>query len=243
MRWVKQVIKKFLQMHGYEIQRADLSAQRQFPLLKIAVEAHLLNHPPPAFLQIGANDGIRSDPLHELILAHHMPGLLVEPLPDIFATLCETYSGEAQLRFEQCAIGEKDGTVTMFRFRHDAAVPDWAHGMASFSRKHLAKFANLQEHQEAIEPVAVPCLTVRSLLAKHDFPDVDLLQIDTEGFDYTVIREALNAGLRPALINYENEHLSPTDHAACHALIASAGYDFVDYGKNTLAIASPQLIA
>jgi hypothetical protein len=39
------------------------------------------------FVQIGANNGIRNDPLRSLILEYHLRGLLVEPLADMFADL------------------------------------------------------------------------------------------------------------------------------------------------------------
>lgn len=39
------------------------------------------------FLQIGANDGRRADPLRKLVMRHKLTGLAVEPLPDIFMEL------------------------------------------------------------------------------------------------------------------------------------------------------------
>ena len=58
-------------------------------------------------MQIGANDGVLDDPLRELITTHHLRGLLIEPLPDLFATLAENYKGETQLSFEQVAIARR----------------------------------------------------------------------------------------------------------------------------------------
>ena len=42
------------------------------------------------FVQIGANNGVRNDPLRSLILKYHLRGLLVEPLTDMFDELKKT---------------------------------------------------------------------------------------------------------------------------------------------------------
>ncbi len=33
------------------------------------------------FIQIGANDGVTNDPIHDLVKSYHWKGVLVEPLP------------------------------------------------------------------------------------------------------------------------------------------------------------------
>src|ERR1700681_618887 len=52
------------------------------------------------FVQIGANDGIKNDPIHVYVRKYHWNGLLVEPMPDFFNTLRINYMGEDQLWFE-----------------------------------------------------------------------------------------------------------------------------------------------
>jgi FkbM family methyltransferase len=189
------------------------------------------------FLQIGANDGVLNDPIRNLVIQHRLPGLLVEPLPDIFARLQENYAGQPGITFEQCAVGEVDGDSTLYRVRPDPGLPDWLRGIASFDRNHLTSrkfgFPDLERH---VEPVKIAVLTLPSLLNKHGIAEVDLLQIDTEGHDCHIVRSAIQAGLRPAIINYEFIHTRPDDRAACKRLLADHGYSFIDVGRDTLAV-------
>jgi hypothetical protein len=39
------------------------------------------------FVQIGANNGQRFDPIYELVTRHKLAGLAIEPLPDLFEEL------------------------------------------------------------------------------------------------------------------------------------------------------------
>ena len=43
------------------------------------------------FVQIGANDGINHDPLHEYVTKYNLSGLVVEPQPDVFELLRKNY--------------------------------------------------------------------------------------------------------------------------------------------------------
>lgn len=49
-------------------------------------------------------------------------------------------------------------------------------------------------------------LTITSLLTEHNLDGCDLLQVDTEGHDCRIAQAAIQAGLRPAIIDYEFIH-------------------------------------
>ena len=56
--------------------------------------------------------------------------------------------------------------------------------------------------EKYVEEVTVPCLTLPTLLRKRGIQGVNPLQVDTEGFDCEIVRMALDAELRPQIINY-----------------------------------------
>jgi len=56
------------------------------------------------FLQIGANDGLRNDPIREHILRNQWDGVLVEPIPGIFEILVNNYNKLPELEFVNAAI-------------------------------------------------------------------------------------------------------------------------------------------
>jgi hypothetical protein len=68
-------------------------------------------------------------------------------------------------------------------------------------------------------------VTFETLFARAGLGGVDLLQIDTEGFDLEVLR-LFDVGLRrPAIINFEQIHLSGPDREEAVGLLSAHGYD------------------
>jgi FkbM family methyltransferase len=188
------------------------------------------------FLQVGANDGVRYDPLRPIVLEYHVRGLCVEPLPDMFARLKQNYAAESQLLFEQAAIAPAPGSMTLCRFRADAPVEDYLHGMATFDCAKLRKLSRERNIEQFVEEVSVPTITVEQLLHKHKIEHVSLLQVDTEGFDHHIVRMALAAGLRPDIIHYEYVHMSNADRKGVLELLRQNGYAWVHERNDVLAM-------
>lgn len=229
----KSFLKAIFRRSGFDIVRFVPELNRPFAILPLLVREHIATGKPFFFVQVGANDGVLDDPLRDLILQNRLPGLLIEPLPDIFDKLKYNYRDQPQLLFENVAILNRDGAVPIHRVRNNAAVPHHWHGIASFTRENLLTQGVPPEH---IETFPVQGTSLRSLLAKHGINSVSLLQIDTEGYDYEVIRSAFDAGIFPVMINYEHCWLVPNVRFECKQLLHTHGYQFVEAGKDTLAI-------
>jgi FkbM family methyltransferase len=185
------------------------------------------------FVQIGAFDGKSGDPLYRLIRRHHWRGILVEPQPAAFQQLQSNYAGEMTLQFFNVAIGPTDGELTLYsRKSGDVSV-------ASTARHLLVKPGHSQNQVVALQ---VPCWTLQTLLAKAKAPArIDLLQIDTEGFDYDIIRSIDFNQIKPAIIRYEHTILSQRDRNACLSLLASQGYRFLLEDMDTTALLDDSL--
>lgn len=234
---MKRFLRWFFRQLGCDIVRHVEMPVSPFAVLDLVVADRVASGRKPVFLQVGANDGVNADPIRHLILRYGLTGLLVEPLPDLFSRLQANYAGHSGLQFEQCAVGEFDGQTSLFRIRSDPQLPTWMQGLASFSRSHISsarfEFKNIEQY---VEEVTVPVLTIGSLLRKHGMPEIDLLQVDTEGFDCRIVRSAIGFGLRPAIINYEHIHAAQLEQAECKRVLADNGYDFIDAGIDTLAV-------
>jgi FkbM family methyltransferase len=234
---VKQLIKSVFHAFGYDVAQRIAEPEQPFDVLRLVVAEHRAKVARFVLVQIGANDGVRNDPVHSLVVEHSLSGLMVEPQPHLFERLRENYAGCQGLSFERCAVAAHDGEAEMWRVKPNAPVPPWAHGLASFSRQHLsaAKFGlpGLEEH---VERVTVPCLSLPTLFSKHGVAEVSLLQVDAEGYDCEIVIMALDLGIRPAIINYEFIHATPRRRATCRERLLAAGYAFVNVGRDTLAI-------
>ena len=234
---MKALLRAIFLRLGYDVIKHVVTPSSPFPVLDLVIADRVAKGQRPFVVQIGANDGIRADPVRHLIVQYNLPALLVEPLPDLNASLQKNYAGQPGLTFEQCAIGEHDGQVPLYRVRPDPTLPDWLQGLASLDRNHLTstKF-EFDQFEKYVEEVSVPMLTPTSLLKKHGISEIGLLQIDTEGFDCRIVEATLRAGLRPAIINYEHHHVHAITKAACKQLLLECGYDFIDVGIDTLAV-------
>lgn len=142
------------------------------------------------------------------------------------------------MRFEGAAQAAQDGIHSLFRVTADAPVGDWAQGIASFNKTHLVNHLKdgIEEYEKWIEEVTVPTISVANLLSKHSISEVALLQIDTEGYDFEILKMFLVAEVFPDIVNFERVHLSLKDQQASRRLLIQHDYRFIDVGIDTLAI-------
>jgi len=220
---------------GFDVVRYKPRFEHPIDLLGLLVRDELTRDPDFVFVQVGANDG-ELDPLRPLVLRHQLRGLLIEPLPDAFARLQQTYADQPGLMFENCAIAEHDGEQVMYRIRADAPVPIHMHLMAGFNREHLSAATDVPGIDGYIERIIVPAHRLASVIHRHGFTRISLLMVDTEGYDAQVVEAALADGLRPANIMYEHCHLSHMTQLACTQHLKRCGYRFVENGMDTYAV-------
>jgi FkbM family methyltransferase len=199
-------------------------------------------HPEAFFVEIGANDGSQHDHLRPFIVSRPWRGIMVEPVPYVFARLQRNYAGLDRVTLANVAIADRDGDLPFFHLREEAdpvagGLPDWYDGTGSFSRDGLLRHAaEIPDVEERIVQTAVPALTLASLCRKHDVDRVDLLLLDTEGFDWEILRQVDLAEIHPRLVVYEHFHLSAEDRAACRAAMEAAGYETLEEGFDTFCL-------
>jgi FkbM family methyltransferase len=194
-------------------------------------------YPAATFVEIGANDGERHDHLRPFILERGWTGLMVEPLPDLFARLEANYAGIDRVTPVQAAVSAGDGTRTLYHLAPDPDLPYWQDMIASFERDvllaHAGEIAGLEER---IVTTEVPTLTFASLCTRHGLDRVDLLVCDTEGHDWAILGTVDLDRHRPRLVIYEHFHLSPADRAAAREHFTAAGYRVLEEGFDTFAL-------
>lgn len=196
----------------------------------------ILNEPKGLyFVQVGAFDGVSGDPLHPYVKRGLLSGCLVEPQADAFERLQRNYEGVEGVRLKRAAIASKSGESTLYRVRPGTVGPEWLFQIASFSREVLLKHAPLVPGlEQAIITETVPTITFDQLTA--ELPETpSIVVIDTEGYDFEVIK-LLNVKVRkPRLILYEHKHLTPADQDACLESLIAAGYQVAVLTTDTIA--------
>lgn len=179
------------------------------------------------FVEIGAMDGINHDALHKHIVAHpDWSGLLVEPLPDMFAKLTAAYAEHSNLLFENVAITEADGTAEIARIpasKVNAEAPAWADGISTLrpSEHIISQYDGLREHMVSEQ---ITTMTFASLAQKHHITHIDLYQSDTEGYDKVIFDQVWQAGFRPSIIKLEINYMYYHVIRDLFHLLGTAGY-------------------
>lgn len=192
---------------------------------------------PLYFVQIGSNDGTANDPIHETARAHGWAGLLVEPLPHLYQRLIANYRGVAGAEFANVAIAETRGEATLFTVEPEPGDPPWVDQIASLDRSVVLRHDYaIPDLDRRIRGVTVECVTLGDLVALHHVERIDLLHVDAEGFDDTVIGQIdFAATWAPRYIIFEAKHLGPERLTAVDLLLRQAGYRTVAIWPDQLA--------
>jgi FkbM family methyltransferase len=237
-QFCKQFVRNQFEARGLDIVRRLADNGAALPLLRLLIERSIDLDGKGTIIQIGANDGIMADPIHEIVSSLSLPAILVEPLPDIFVRLRENYRNQPNINFENVAIGATPGEAKIYRISAAAShLPDWTRGIASFDRSVLVKHSKIlgENIERYIETVLVSVITVKELMRRYLGTQITALQIDTEGHDFVVVKSAVDARLLPRIINYETKHLSFDDQAKCREMLTQHGYSFLSNHQDTLA--------
>jgi FkbM family methyltransferase len=199
-------------------------------------------HPRAFFVEVGSNDGQQHDHLRPFILSRPWSGIMVEPVPYIFERLRRNYGGLDRVALENVAIADRDGRLPFYHLVPPAPedlewLPDWYDGIGSFSREAVTSHVqHIPDVEQRVVEAQVASLTFDSLLRRHGDPPVDLLVVDTEGYDFEVLRTIDFDVHRPRLLVYEHFHLSPADRAACRAHLEQAGFETMEEGFDTWCV-------
>lgn len=185
-----------------------------------------LDHEPFYFVQVGAHNGITSDPFHRFLFESlAWESILIEPQGPCVRTLRSIYADRPSIRIEHAAIGpagsldsgteSSENFLTLYKVS-DLAVglPHWANQLASVRREVIASHIDrIPDIERWIEAERVACEPLARIVNRHLFPRVDLLATDTEGFDFEIIKQIDSLSSLPQFIYYEHLHLSPQEYA------------------------------
>lgn len=172
-------------------------------------------------------------------------GILVEPLGDVFTALRENYAGSSGLIFENVAITEADETRMISRVPLDRVgrdgVPGWAYGASTLmpEKTRFAKANSPTDLHAALTQAkveeSVTCLNLNSLLARHQVERIDLLLLDTEGYDAKILNQLDFSRFKPSLINMEWQWLTEDERRQVTEMLRHQGYSLYGVGPDLLA--------
>jgi FkbM family methyltransferase len=237
MRWFHRMIRRM----GRELRRVPRPLAYNFrdrlePSLGPLLAYGKLTRPDFFFVQVGANDGRRADPIHPFVERFGLRGILLEPQPELFQKLRETYAHRPDLVLLEAAVAPHDGTISLHRVRPDPeTIRTWVTGIASLDREVFAANAARSGMESHVESISVRSIRPQTLLSQYQVPRISLLQIDTEGYDYEVIKLFDVPTIRPEMIHFEHKHLPRRSWEECLEMLVSQGYQISYTFEDTLA--------
>ena len=158
---------------------------------------------------VGANNGDLKDFLTGYLEKENVTAVLVEPIAHLFSELKNKFAGAKNLIFENVAIDSRTRKKKIYRVEKSTDFPDWCMGLGSFSKKVILGHENqVKDLRRHVVTETVNCTTFRKLVRKHKFSEVHLLQIDTEGYDYEIIKSIDFTKTRPDVIIVEYLHIT-----------------------------------
>ena len=127
----------------------------------------------------------------------------------------------------------------------------WATGLASFVRECLQDHIDRgyvyrksiksgttppENESDYIEEVMVKVDTFENILSRNNFDRVDLLCIDTEGYDFEVLKMFDFEKFKPELVLFESKNLADEDFINAQGLLKKYGYNLFWQKGNTIAV-------
>ena len=190
------------------------------------------------FVQVGAHDGVQFDGLFRLVTSHRLPGLVLEPLPDLFDRLRANYAEYPEVVPVRCAAHPTARQADLFRV-DPALLGTFETGTAGIASLQPHHHARSGIPSAAMRTETVPCRHLMEVVTEHGFLDAACLQVDVEGFDAEVIRMVDFDRFKPALIKFERESLAAQTLRATETLLRDQGYRLRGEGPDLVAQLRP----
>lgn len=242
---IKSLIKKLARSAGYTIVSNKYVVrhfQKQESILKLdfdhVVSKYLLFDKDPesqfVFIQVGAFDGVQCDPLNKYINKYDWKGVMLEPQETPFNQLKQMYKDRADISVKNAAISKEVGKAVLYTLLGND-LPEWAKGMASFIKENVLKHKYIfPQIEERIKEREVDTLTFEKLLFDESIAELDLLQIDTEGYDAEILNLFPFQMIKPKIIHFESKHIARVELEKTLDLLINFGYSIARDGEEDM---------
>ena len=160
-------------------------------------------------INIGAMDGVLFDGMSGYAQLYNSDVLYVEPMKPHFERLVKHKSNNPGNKFENSAISDFNGTITMKTIPIDVVDEGLVHpafyGMSVIdpSKNGMGSEGDRLVVEKYAVDVEVNCITWDTLVERHNITEFDAMSVDTEGHDYVIFKQIDLNKFRPKLIRLE----------------------------------------
>jgi len=136
--------------------------------------------------------------------------VFIEPVKDYFELLKKNYNTKYpknNFKFLNLACSDRNHTITLYKPIVNNNSPSWTNQLTSVLLNHT-KNHNLNVDVEKIE---IEAKTLNTLIEEHNITSIELLSVDTEGYDYEVLQGLNLKKIKPKKIVFEHKHIDGTN--------------------------------
>ena len=237
---MSKVLKKFFGIFGYKLLPKNYIKNKNYlvefsslnleKIISNLVEKKIIN----SLIQIGANDGLLHDHLHNVIKKFRLESLLLEPIKKYFLDLQKNYSNYDNVKFENSALSINNEILFLYKVNPEYfnKYGTLSSGISSFYKEHLLKHGIKKNHiiQEKVSQISFD-----ELIKKYKIISLDLLLIDTEGYDCHIVNNFFLKvkKIRPIII-FEWSHIEYIELESTLNLIINNNYSFFPIGDDII---------
>lgn len=205
MKLLIKLISKSLKRFNFKI---NYFLDQDYFDFKKFIYSYSINRNIIKFVQIGGNDGVINDPIYDLCkkFPNKFHGHIFEPVKEYFHDLKNNYNFSKNISFYNLAIHNSLKTTTIHKVKKKYLnkVDSLAKGIASFEKNWWKTKSNFIKDPEMMEEVNVNCVDVNFITEKLNLDFIDILIVDTEGYDYEILKKFNFNKFKPAIIHFEH---------------------------------------
>ncbi|TVQ42614.1 MAG: FkbM family methyltransferase [Gloeocapsa sp. DLM2.Bin57] len=252
-KYLNLILRKILSSRGLDITSKTIielhdvysyvEKQRELNIFELFLEKVVASlnekNQDPFFMQIGANDGVYDDNFNRCIKEFNLKGILVEPLPELFEKLKLNYKDYADtLIFENVAIAsDEQKEIQLYTFdKQDEGELVRLDVFTTSDKARLEKVKKNLNLQANIINLTLPATSIESLLNKHNVNSLPIIIIDTEGYDFEILKQINFDKYQPLIIQFEHCNLTPKTRLECYQYMSKKGYNLYLSWKDTIAV-------
>lgn len=194
--------------------------------------------PEVKFVQVGSNDADLGDPLAPFLHTGSWTGLMIEPVEYVFDRLVQKHGHNPRLKFENIAVAPTEGSQPFYWLDYSEDLPSWYDQLGSFSLETILKHERyIPDIRNRIRKDKVPTITFEKACDRNNINNVDLIHIDTEGYDFEIIRSIEIDKWIPKLVIYEHKHLTRKEKMSAKRILSAYQYNILEInGGDTLCV-------
>ena len=232
MKLLIKLISKLLRKFNFKI---NYFLDQDYFDFKKFIYSYSLNKNIINFVQVGGNDGVINDPIYDLCkkFPNKFYGHIFEPVTEYFNDLKINYNFSKNIRFYNLAIHNslKSTIIHKVQKKYLNRVDNLAKGIASFEKDWWKTKSNFIKDPKMMEEVQVNCVDVNYITEKLNLDFIDVLIIDTEGYDYEILKNFDFNRIKPVIIHFEHglrdNLMSKQQFTEIKNILIKNEYDFI----------------